>query len=328
MPVSEIVLVAGPPGGGKSTYVKSLVASGYCRINRDDIGGDLGPHSQCYSILRTAHQFGEKSFVFDNVYATVESREVIIGVAQKMGLPIRIVWLDTTPEQAQFFAARRQVQRYGRILTEADYPILNKTDDNMFPPAAQFAYWKRVQPPTVEEGFTSVDHVPVKIDLGPGYVNKALIFDYDGTIRTTKSGFLYPRYPDDVVILPGRAEVLQRKVAEGWRLLGASNQSGISKTPGDEYYVSEGNAIAGFDRTNRLLGVDIEYLYAPDTPGAPQTFLRKPMAGMGVIFIEKYKLNPSACVYVGDMKTDETFAKRCGFQFVWSDTFFGSSEVS
>ena len=48
----------------------------------------------------------------------------------------------------------------------------------------------------------------------------------------------------------------------------------------------------------------------------------KPMPGMGAEFIEKYKLNPSECIMVGDMTSDKTFAKRCGFQFMDAEEFF------
>jgi len=326
MPKAEIVLVAGPPGGGKSTYVKALVAEGYARINRDDIGGGLSAKDKCYSILRMAHAAGERSFVMDNVYATRESRQVVIEEAQKLGLPIRIMWLMTSPDQAQFFASRRQVQRYGHILTEAEYKTIGKTDDNMFPPAATFAYWKKVQEPTCSEGFTSVDPVFVEINLGPEYVNKAIILDYDGTLRETISGDKYPKHVGDVRVLPGRADILRKYVAQGYLLLGASNQSGCSKDLGDPKYVSDANAQACFEFTNKGLGLAIHYLYAPDAAGVPKTFLRKPMPGMGVTHIETYKLDPAQCIYVGDMTSDATFAKRCGFQFRWASDFFGDDD--
>jgi HAD superfamily hydrolase (TIGR01662 family) len=323
----EIVLVAGPPGGGKTSFVKSLVADGYCRINRDHVGGDLGVKSRCYSTLRMAYAAGDRSFVFDNVYATVESRAIIIEEAKKLGLPIRIMWLDTTPEQAQFFAARRQIQRYGRVLTKADYKTIGKTDENMFPPAATFAYWKKVVPPTIDEGFDAIDHVPVTVNLGPTYTNKALLLDYDGTLRLTKSGFMYPRTADDVVALHGRAQVLRNYLAQGYILCGVSNQSGLAKEdPNDEYYLTEANCRAAFDETNRQLGVDIDYMYAPERAGVPSTFFRKPMPGMAVHFIEKYLLDPAQCIVVGDMKTDETFAARAGMPFKWAHEFFGEDE--
>ena len=321
MPNAELVLIAGPLGGGKTTVVQDYVSKGYCRLNRDDLGGGLTENGQAYSLLRMAYASGERLFVMDNVYATVESRAVAIEVAKKLGLPVRIVWLLTTAEQAQFFAALRQVRRYGKLFSEADYKT-HRDDPNMFPPAAQFAYWKKVEKPTTAEGFSAVDFLPVQITLGSAYVNKAILLDYDGTLRDTKSGDKYPKHPDDVVVLPGRAEILKKKLAEGYLLLGASNQSGIAKDPSDPKAVSEANAIAAFEVTNKGLGLDIHYLYAPDAAGVPKTFWRKPSPGMGVFFIETYKLDPAKCIYVGDMTSDATFAARCGFQFVHADVFF------
>ena len=44
---------------------------------------------------------------------------------------------------------------------------------------------------------------------------------------------------------------------------------------------------------------------------------------MGVVFLERYRLDPSKVIVVGDMQTDQTFAERCGFQYEDADKFFG-----
>lgn len=319
----EIVLVAGPPGGGKSTVVKEFVGDGYVRLNRDTIGGGLSKKgSLVYDKLRELHGQGVRSFVLDNVYADKKSRAVIIALAQVLGLPIRIVWLDTNPEQAQFFAARRQVLKYHKLLYKEDYKKY-RDDPGMFPPAAQFAYWKRREEPILDEGFTHIEHYPVEINLGPDYINRAIIFDFDSTLRVTKSGEVYPRDPDDVVLMPGRKEKIQELLADGWILCGASNQSGISKPANHPTAVAETVVLACFNRTLELLDADIDVFYAPDRGGVPQTYWPKPMPGMGVLLIERYLLDPSQCVCVGDMTTDKTFSERCGFQFEWAKDFFG-----
>lgn len=318
----EIVIVAGPPGGGKSTYVQDLVAKGYARFNRDTLGGSLKAGGLSYEGVRRAFAQGTRTFVLDNVYASKASRALVIALGNELGLPVRCLWLDTTESQAQFFAARRQIQRYGKLFTAEDYKA-HRDDPNMFPPAAQFAYWKQVEPAEMLEGFFSVEHIPVTITLGPEYTNKAVIFDFDGTLRLTKSGAKYPSDPSDIVTLPGRKEKLQALAAQGTLMLGASNQSGCSKAPGDPKYVSVANAQRCFEATLQMLGVRMEeVLFAPDPAGVPQTYFRKPCPGMGVYFIEKYKLNPSQCLYVGDRGEDKTFAARCGFQFQTAEEFF------
>jgi histidinol phosphatase-like enzyme len=40
------------------------------------------------------------------------------------------------------------------------------------------------------------------------------------------------------------------------------------------------------------------------------------MPGLGVQWIEKYKLDRAQSVYVGDMTTDKTFAARAGLRYM------------
>lgn len=316
--MNEIIAIAGPPAGGKTTTTQQWVQKGYTRLNRDEMGGSLDIDGLVYNTLREKAGQGVQNFVLDNLYATRRTRATLLAVAKEVGLPVHLLWLETTPDQAQFLACLREVRKYGRILNAGDY----KADPDAVPPAAHFHYWKAKEDPAADEGFASITRLPVSVKMGPEFVNKALILDFDGTLRVTKSGKIYPSDPDDVVILDHRREILQKKQQEGYLLLGASNQSGVSKEPGDPKYVSEAQARACFDRTNALLGVSIDYLFAPDAAGVPKTFFRKPCPGMGVTFIEKYKLDPNQSIFVGDRGEDKSFAVRCGFQFAWADEYF------
>lgn len=316
----EIVAVGGPMASGKSTQVKKFEKEGHTRLNRDELGGSL---KQINQRIRDLYAQGVRHFVLDNTYGTLESRADLLAVGKEIGLPVRLVWMDATKEQCQFLAALRQIRRYGKLLRKEDYKA-HKDDPNMFPPAAQFAFFKKLVPPDVAEGFESINTIKVEIVLPPEYKNRAIILDYDGTLRTCSNpDNPSPTCAAEVQIMDRRRDLLQRKQSEGFILCGASNQSGISKKPGDKKYVPEAGAIEAFDHTNKLLGVDIDYIYSTERGGVPQSYWPKPMPGMAVIFIEKYKLNPSACVMVGDMTKDKTFAERCGFQFAWAHEFFG-----
>jgi len=322
----EIVLVMGPPACGKTTYSKSLVEQGYCRLNRDSLGGSLGmAGAPIYQSLREKYGEGHRKFVLDNTFGTKESRMAAVAIAKELGLPIRVIWLNADLGQVQFLASLRQVRHYGRLLTPDDYkdPAV-KGNPSMFPPAAQFAYFKRFEPPTTDEGFDSVERVDVEIKLGPEYTAKAVIFDLDGTLRGTRSGEIYPRHPADVKILPGRKSRLADLKAQGYLLLGATNQSGTSRPANDYRYVSESTVIECIEETLEQLGQpDMDVAYAPERAGVPQSFWRKPCPGMGVVFLERYRLDPSKVIVVGDMQTDQTFAERCGFQYEDADKFFG-----
>jgi len=319
----SIVVIAGPPASGKSSEVKKYTNEGFIRLNRDELGGSLKDEGIVYTRLRELARQGKKEFVLDNTYGTFKSRATLLAVAKEVGLQVELRWMDATIEQTQFLAALRQARNFGHVLRIEEYAA-HKKDPNCFPPIAQYAFFKRLEMPTETEGFASVDIIPLKINLGPEYKNRALILDYDGTLRITKSGRNSPRDPDDVVLLDRRREVVQAKQKEGWLILGASNQSGISKSASDPDHIPELQVNLCFQRTNDLLGLGalIDYLYAPDRGGVPQSFLPKPMPGMGAYFVEKYKLNPAACVFVGDMTKDKTFAARCGFQFALASEFF------
>lgn len=329
--MSEVVIISGYPASGKSTLVEDYVKQGYHRLNRDEIvaaGGkaSIGVMHAMLDKMIGDGKHGTK-FVLDNLYGTKEHRAQVIEVAKKHKIPIRCVWVTTSIEDAQFNASLRMIRKFGRLLnpklgTEPDeFAKFGAKDNAAIPPAVLFNYRKEFEKPTTAEGFAKVDAVPFVRKTDPAYTNKAIIIDYDGTVRTCNGGNgKYPVKPSEVQIIPGVADVLKAYKAQGYILLGASNQSGIAK--GD---LTDAEARACFDRTNELLGLDIDVMYCPHRVGPPVgigCYCRKPMPGMGVHFIEKYKLDASKTVMVGDMKTDSTFAARCGFQFINDQLFF------
>lgn len=321
----QVLVVMGPPACGKTRMLEQTMDLRMTRLNRDLIGGRTSG-KLLQELERLYTEEGKRRFALDNTYMTVESRRPLLELCKRLGLTARCVWIDADIPFVQFLAARRMVQRHGKLLSSKEIAAFRKgggDDPNLFPPAAQFAYFKKFEPPTLAEGFADIETVNPAIGLGPGYNGKALFLDYDGTLRDTRSGRIYPNDPDDVYTLPNRAKVLREWQSRGYLLIGVSNQSGISKKPGHEKYVSDEDARACFDRTNGLLDLDIEVMYCPHAAGAPSCYCRKPVPGMGVVFIEKYKLNPAECMMVGDMKTDQTFATRCGFQYTDAEVFFG-----
>ena len=112
-------------------------------------------------------------------------------------------------------------------------------------------------------------------------------------------------------------EVLEKYKDEGYLLLGASNQSGVASGK-----LTHDMAVKCFEKTNEMLGIDIEYNFCPHGYFPVNCYCRKPMPGMGVEFIEKYKLDASKCIMVGNQKTDGSFARRCGFKFADEREFF------
>ena len=302
----------GYPAAGKSSIAQEYEDKGFVILNRDKAGGKVADLVPRLKLLMKAGS----DVLLDNTFPTAESRKPFIEMADNLGEPITCIWIATSIEQAQFNACTRIIRQHGKLLTPDE--IKKAKDPNIYPPAVLFKYRKEFETPRTGEGFDKVEKRAFVPRRNPKYNNAAVIFDFDGTLRKTKSGKFFPTDPTDIVLLPGRKEKLKKlRRAGGQRILGASNQSGIAK--GD---VTDVVAKTCFIETVILLDVDIDFAYCPHRVPPITCWCRKPMTGMGVHFIEKYKLDPAKVTMVGDMTSDKTFATRCGFQYVDAEEFF------
>jgi len=314
-PPEEIVLVAGPPAAGKTSRVQPYLDRGFVRLNRDTVGGRL---ADVDALLRKGLEAGDRHFVLDNTYPSRQSRSEAIALGAAHGVPVRCVWIDAPKGDAYVNACLRMLQRQGRLLDAAGIRAASKDDPNMFPPGAIDAFFARSERPSTDEGFAGVEVVPFARRWPPGHSRRALILDYDGTLRRSLGPAPFPLRPDDVEVLDGRAEVLTAFSEAGWLLLGVSNQSGVARGQ-----LTQEVARACFDRTNELLGHDIDVRWDTSPSGRIENWTRKPMPGLGVQLILDHHLDPGACVYVGDMDTDAAFASHCGFRYADAVDFFG-----
>lgn len=309
----SVVMVCGYPASGKSTITKKLSGSPeVCVLNRDTEGGTIAgllPKLEAYLKSKT-------DVVLDNLFPTVESRKPFIELCKKYNTSISCKLMGTSIEDAQFNVVQRAIGLLGKFPTPEEIKKAKHT--NIFPPLVLFKYKKEFQKPTVEEGFSGVEVIKFERKDNPEFTNKALIVDYDGTLRECINGNdKYPVMESQIEMKPRRKEILESYKQKGYLLLGVSNQSGIAKGE-----LAHDVAVRLFDYTNKQLGLDIEYRFCPHQSAPISCYCRKPMNGIGVEFILKHKLNRKECVFVGDMTTDRTFAARCGFQYVDQAEFF------
>lgn len=310
--MSKVTMVVGFPASGKSTVTKELIKKGAVSLNRDTEGGTIASLlPKMESLIKDG-----KDIVLDNTFPTIEVRKPFLDLAKKLGADISCTLMSTSIEDAQFNVVQRAIGLIGKFPTPEAIKAAKHT--NIFPPTVLFKYKKEYQKPTVEEGFSKVDvHKFVRLE-NPEFTNKALIVDYDGTLRECIGGNeKFPVSKDQIEIKAGRTKVLKAYKDKGYILLGISNQSGVAKGE-----LSEQTAIELFEHTNKELGIDIEYRFCPHQSAPISCYCRKPMPGIGVEFIMKHKLNRKECIFVGDMTTDETFAKRAGFQYIDQAEFF------
>jgi len=307
----EIVLIMGLPGAGKSTAARAYVDQGYARLNRDQGGGSLRGLLPALDDLAAA---GQSRIVLDNTYVSRKSRAALLQVAAKRGLPVRCVWLATSVDDAQVNAATRMVRKFGRLLGPEEMKETAKRDVSVFPPSVQFRYQRELEPPHESEGFWRIEPVPFERVRESGYVNRALIVWCDGVLTRDRSAA-----GGEVDVVVERGEVLQRYARDGWRLLGLGWQPGVA-----QQVVTAEQVEAGYARMHERLGVPIDILYCPHGAGPPICWCRKPLPGLGVVFIERHHLDPARCLYVGNGPQDPGFARKLGFEYREADQFFGS----
>ncbi len=304
-----ITLVVGYPASGKSTLVKERFP-GHAHVNRDAMGKSI---KDLLPVVRQ-HLSAGMGVVTDYLFATREARKDFVALAKELGVPCRCVVLDTSIEDAQVNVVSRLIKHFGHLPSDAE--IKAARHPNVFPPAVLYKYRKEYEKPDPSEGFDAVE--VVKFTRLPWAGQKrALVLDFDGTLRECPSGAKFPTCPKDIKIRSRVVEVLQRFHDAGWLLLGASNQSGIAK--GD---LTEETCRACFAATNKLLGFDIEVLFCPHRVPPVSCYCRKPGVGLVMSHVVKHDLNPAACVFVGDMTTDKTCAGRVGMPYADADDFF------
>jgi D-glycero-D-manno-heptose 1,7-bisphosphate phosphatase len=308
----SVVMVCGAPGSGKSTVTKKLLTKGVRVLNRDTEGGTIT------GLLPKLEQYLKDgdNVILDNLFPTAEVRKPFIELCNKYNTDISCQVMSTSIEDAAFNVVQRAIGLTGsfptpEVIKKAKHP-------NVFPPVVLFKYKKEFQKPDVSEGFSGVEVVKfVRLDH-PEFTNKAVIVDYDGTLRECINGNdKFPVEFNQIEMKPGRKKVLQSYKDQGYLLLGVSNQSGVHKGE-----LTHEKAVQLFDHTNKLLGLEIEYQFCPHQSAPISCYCRKPMQGLFVDFMIKHKLSRKDCIMVGDMTTDHTFAKRSGIQYVDQAEFF------
>lgn len=310
--MSKVTMVVGYPASGKSTITKELVNKGAVSLNRDTEGGTIAALlPKMESLLKAG-----KDVVLDNLFATAEVRKPFIEMAAKYGADISCLLMGTSIEDAQFNAVSRAIGLIGKFPTPEEIKKAKHT--NIFPPLVLFKYKKEFQKPDVSEGFSKVETIKFVRTDDPTFVNKAIIVDYDGTLRECVGGNeKYPVSEEQIKIKDKCKIILQSYLDKGYKLLGVSNQSGVHNGE-----LSHQKAVDLFNHTNKLLGLDIEYQFCPHQSAPISCYCRKPMSGLFIDFMIKHKLDRKQCLMVGDMKTDESFSKRSGISFVYADEFF------
>jgi hypothetical protein len=264
-------------------------------VNRDDAGGTL---RGLLPDLERLVDGGQSRIVLDNTYMSRAARARVVQAATALGLTVRCVWLATSIEDAQVNAVSRIIANHGRLLGPDEMKHAVKRDVSAFAPTVQFRHQRELEPPDPAEGFSRIDVVAFERRHDPSLTNRALVLWCDEA-------------------LAARGTALRRYRDEGWLLLGLAWRPQI-----EEGTLTSDQVDAGFAEMQERLGVAIDVLYCPHAAGPPKCWCRKPLPGLGVVFIQRHRLDPSRCIYVGTGPQDPGFARRLGFQYQAAETFF------
>jgi aryl-alcohol dehydrogenase-like predicted oxidoreductase/histidinol phosphatase-like enzyme len=304
----EVVLVMGMPAAGKSSTAEEFVARGYRRLNRDSVGGrlvDLVPE------LEAGLASGQFNWVLDNTYATRKSRNEVIECAARHGVAVRCIRLTTTLADAQINAVSRLIEAHGKLPMPEELRALNKSDHRFFGPDAQFRHERQVEPPILEEGFTTIEDRPFVRRARPEFDQKAIIIAYDDILRVSSSGAPVPLEPCDVVLRPQTRELFDLHTKSGYRLLAIAWRPQIR-----EGKTTDAAVLACFERTKELLGMDVDFAYCPHPAGPPICWCRKPLPGLVLQFAVRHRLALDQCILIGSSAADRTLASRLGMTCV------------
>lgn len=157
---------------------------------------------------------------------------------------------------------------------------------------------------------------------------KVAYIDRDGTINVEKE---YLKHPDEVELIPGSEKAIRLLNQAGYRVFGISNQSGVARG----YFTIE-DVLAVNKKIIELLakgGGNLEEIfYCPHHPeGTLPEYsktcgCRKPATGLIEQAVEKYGLQSSEAVVIGDKAVDIETGHNIGAKTVLVSTGYGKDE--
>lgn len=305
-----VVIVMGMPGAGKTAVARELEGEGYGRLNRDALGGSLTGLVPRLDEMLSA---GRRRIVLDNTYPSRKSRNEVVETAWQQGVPVRCIWLTTDVADAQINSIRRMLDVHGSLPTPEEIRELGKNDPRYLLPDAQFRYERTVEPPTLDEGFVSLESRSFVRTPSEGEA-RALILDFDDLI-----GRAVPVLnADDITIEQTRRDVLTRHRETGWLLFVHAWRPQVARNETTLQSVD-----ACFTRLRELLGEALDVACCPHDAGPPVCWCRKPIPGSVLELAFRRGVALDRSLVVGTSAADRTMAERVGARFQSSAEFFG-----
>jgi aryl-alcohol dehydrogenase-like predicted oxidoreductase len=282
---AEVVMVAGIQGAGKSRAAERLLAGGYLRLNRDELGGTLAGIARR---LDQALRAGATRVVLDNTYVTRAARHDVVRVAAAHGARVRCLYLETPLAEAQVNVVLRMLDRFGRVLEPDEMRALSRREPAALAPRALLRMARDLEPPSADEGFAAVEVIP---------------FVRDAAARGGRAGLVVAQgaLPDG----SGGERALARELARappGAPALLTAWRPGV-----DEAERARLQGLA--DGAGRAAGRLVELAICAHPAGPPTCWCRPPLPALPLAFARRHGVDLASSALVGASAADRALAR-------------------
>ena len=285
----EIVMVMGIPGAGKSRHAESYVARGYVRLNRDERGGSLRDISDA---LDDALASGDRRLVLDNTYLTRASRSRVLEAAARHRIAVRCIWVETPLAQAQVNLIIRLLDRQGSLPAPEGLRRLGRREPGILTPTRQMRSLRELEPPSGDEGFSSIERIPFERDGPAPPLGKN---GMAGAVFVAAAALAHPGW--EKAIAHGDPDSMH--LLFDWR-------------PGATVNVLD-------DEVRRLsahASASVERALCPHAAGPPECWCRPPLPGLILEFARSHNVDLSCSVLIGVSPAHRTLAATLGLRHV------------
>ena len=280
----EVVIVMGIPGAGKSRIAAGYIDRGYTRLNRDERGGSLRALA---AELDEQLGAGVRRAVLDNTYLTRDTRSHVVEAADRHALPTRCVWIDTPLAQAQVNLVLRLLERFGSLPTPEQISAAAKREPWLMLPTSQMRALRELEPPSADEGFAAIEHVP--------FIRAPASSETTGAVFVGAAA----------LGCDGIGEVLAGANPGAPHLL-------FDWVPDGDAGALDGNAA----RLSDLVTGPVEVAFCTHAAGPPRCWCRPPLPGLPLAFARAHSLDLARAMLVGCTPAHRTLARTLGTRYV------------
>ena len=274
---AEVVLVMGVPGAGKSRLAGDYIRRGYTRLNRDQRGGSL---RELAAELDAELASGGEEIVLDNTYLTRASRNDVIAAAARHGTGVHCVWLDTPLAKAQVNLVERLLDSFGALPSPDALREVARRGPGLLAPTSQMRAFRELEPPSLDEGFLSVERV--EFEHAPGAGRRGVFV----AAAAVDAGVLEADRDAPTLVFDwnpsGDRSVLDRAAA----------------------------------RIESLATGPVERALCAHPGGPPICWCRPPLPGLPLAFARKQGVDPASSVVVGSSAAHRTLANAVGAEYL------------